>query len=319
MRILMLSDLWRPFPGGAENYVFCLASALYDRGHEINVVTSYEKAEAGHSDFHLIQELDLGKREDKESRAEMLYGHVAKINPDIIFIHRYFAEEYGHLVVQWGTPVIEVVHQHKKLPNAKFYIYNTEYTRRMNGAENDSNSMVILPPFSQDSLADITQPKGNMIGFVKPLPGKGADFFYELADRMPDERFLVLRGEWQSCETIVEKRNIKFIDPVKHMYEFYRCCRIVLMPSLSEDAGTIPIECAHNAIPCISSNVMGLPETNAGGVVLHHDIDRWVQAIVNFDDPKYYQSVCINQMKYVGSLGFHEKFNQLNERLGGLR
>lgn len=318
MRVLFLTDLWKPFPGGAEAYVFNMACALHDRGHEISIVTSYERAVAGHPNFNLVQELDLGKRENREQRADMLHDHFVKISPDVIITHRYFAEEYGSLVTKWGVPVVEVVHQHKKIPNARFHVYNTEYTRRQNGAEGDLKTMVILPPLSPDSIADQTRPKGNMIGFVKPLPGKGVDFFYQIADAFPDREFLVLRGEWKPCETIVEKPNVKFIDPVNHMWEFYEQCRVVLMPSLSEDAGTIPVEAAANGIPCISSDVMGLPETNAGGLLAPLNLSMWTRAIVGLDDSDLYQVLVDRQRAAISQNNWPAKFDQLSETLEGL-
>ena len=315
MKILFLTDLWKPFPGGAEAYVFNMAVALCERGHDISIVTSYERAVAGRPDFNLIQELDLGKRENQAQRADTLHRHVDEIHPDVIITHRYFAEEYGSAITSWGYPVIEVVHQHKKIPNAQFYVYNTEYTRRQNGAENYPNSIVILPPVGRDSYADYGHEIGTMIGFVKPLPGKGIDFIYELADRLPDRKFLILRGEWQPLETIVDKPNVEFIDPVPIMFDFYKRCRIVLMPSLSEDAGTVPLEAAYNRIPCISSNIMGLPETNAGGILLSLDANQWIDAIKQLDDGGYYCAVRERQAKYAFGIKWAEKFDYLSETL----
>lgn len=315
VRVLFLSDLWKPFPGGAENYVFNIARELQVRGHEISILTSYEKAEAGDPNFKLVQELGLGRRENREQRAEMLHEHVSNLSPDIIFIHRYFAEEYGSLVQQWGIPVVEVVHQHRKLSGAKFYIYNTEYTRRANGAEGDSNSMVIIPPPSQDAFIFHLAGRGDNIGFVKPLPGKGIEFLYEIADKMPDRKFLVLRGEWQTCETIREKPNVCFIDPVGKMQEFYEQCRIMLMPSLSEDAGTIPQEAAVNGIPCISSNVMGLTETNHGGILLPLESGRWVYEIDSLDNGIYYRAVADRQSNHIACFKWVKRFDELDRRL----
>jgi glycosyltransferase involved in cell wall biosynthesis len=312
MRILFLSDLWVPFPGGAERYVFNIARELHKRGHEISILTSYESAVPGHSDFELVQELGLGGGKSKEECAEILKRCALALKYDRIIIHRYFAEQYGAIAQAWGSPVIEVVHQSKKLTNAKLYIYNTEYTRRSNGDESQQNSMVIIPPAYGNNLDG---QRGDMLGFVKPLYGKGVDFLYSLADRMPDRKFLILRGAWQSCETYVEKPNITFINPVDDMKEFYSRCRITLMPSLSEDAGTIPQESAMNGIPCISSNIMGLPETNKGGIVLHHDLDQWIEHIKRLDGTAYYEMIVDRQKKIMASFDWDKKFDELDLRI----
>ncbi len=214
---MFLSDLWKPFPGGAEQYAFNIASEMHKRGHQISVLTSYERAVAGHPDFELVQELTLGQRPNREARAITLKEHTDRLQPDVIFVHRYFAEEYGEIAQSWGKPVVEIVHQHKKLNGTKVQVYNTEYTRRANNAANDASSMVIIPPAYGNGLNGSS---GTMLGFVKPLGGKGVEFLYALADRLPNRQFLILRGEWKPCETIVEKPNIPFIDPVADMKEF---------------------------------------------------------------------------------------------------
>lgn len=312
MRIMFLSDLWIPFPGGAERYVFNIARELHKRGHEISVLTSYERAIPGHPDFELIQELGLGRRENKAARAEMLKAHTDSLRPDVIFIHRYFAEEYGEIVQSWGKPVVEVVHQHVKLRGTKVQVYNTEFTRRENGATHDSSSMVIIPPAYEEIRPDHL---GKYLGFVKPLPGKGIDFLYELADRLEFREFLILRGEWQPLETIVDKPNIRFLNPVESMKEFYAQCRITLMPSLREDAGTIPQESAICGIPCISSDIMGLNETNIGGLRLPLSISRWTEEILQLDNDSYYSSIQIRQKRALASFDWDEKFDELDRRI----
>lgn len=317
MRVMFLSDLWRPFPGGAENYVFNIAKQLDKRDHEISILTSYERAEAGYQDFELVQELGLGRRENREQRALMLLDHTSALKPDVIFIHRYFAEEYGEVVQQWGHPVVEVVHRDKKLQNAQLYVYNTEYTRTQNGAQGDPRSMVIVPPPAEEAF-NFKLGVPNEIGFVKPLPGKGVDFVYDLAHAMPDRKFLILRGEWQPLETICELPNVSFLDPVKHMSSFYERCRIMLMPSLSEDAGTIPQESAVNMIPCISSDIMGLPETNAAGIRLPLDVGAWKEVIQRLDNRDAYNLVANREQAYLATFKWNEKFDQLDAAIRGL-
>jgi glycogen synthase len=70
MRILFLSDLWIPFPGGAERYVFNLARELVRRGHDVTVLTSYYRAQA--SDGIKVRWEDVGVREQRESGAQIV-------------------------------------------------------------------------------------------------------------------------------------------------------------------------------------------------------------------------------------------------------
>lgn len=285
MKILVLSDLWHPFPGGAESYIRRVTEFLASAGHEIHILTSYAKAKASLP----MTIRDIGVYGRHAHGVQVIESVLAEQKPDLILTHHFFCGEFASELSRWGIPFVEISHNRPRHPDARLTIFNSEFTAsRCNRRPDD---IVLLPPIDKSCVAfsGIAQFFRPYIGHIKPLGGKGIALTYKLAEyflrrnREFDhgnpvklQKFLVLRGEWQDGEDIRQLPNVEFMEPVDDIREFYSKCRLVLMPSLSEDAGTVPQECAANRIPCISSNVGGLPETNQGGVILAPGEENWL-------------------------------------------
>lgn len=314
-RIAVISDLWVSFPGGAERLLFNIARELKNRGHEIFVLTSYANA----AEFNGIKPtwIPLGVHAyDNEPG----HGHadgwrdirmfLIEHRTEVILTHHFFAHEFPELF-DLGLPTIQVVHNGIRNSKASLAIFNSGYTRARGHSHTDDITM--LPPAFDDIVA---YSHGSHIGFIKPIAHKGVNFLYQIADRMPEKNFMVLHGEWQDGEDIRRGLpNVFFMPPVHEMPTFYEKCRIMLVPSTQEDAGTVPQEAALNGIPCISSNVMGLAETNRGGIVLPLHLESWVAAIRNLDDQKNYDAIVQQQKAYIQSLKWSDQFDDLSRRI----
>lgn len=319
MRLLFISDLWKPFPGGAEAYAFNVAREMKARGHEIGVLTSYENALPGDPDFGFTLDKILGSHiiHSAEERAAIVRRELEFHQPDVIFIHRFFAEDRACHMGLAGRKVIEIVHHHHHYPDPRFVIFNSGFTASRPENVVSCPSMIMLPP-AYESEVHIDQP-GDKIGIVKLLEGKGADMFYQIAAACPNKAFLAMRGFFQAQEFYRPAPNIEFIEPVANMRDFYARCRIVLMPSTSEDAGTIPQEAALAGIPCISSKVGGLVETNAGGVFPSHPhVECWVEEIRRLDNNSLYKEVVDRQRFFVGQMNWKRAFDTIDEVVRGL-
>ena len=316
MRITVLSDLWPPFPGGAERFAFNISRELKNRGHEISVLTSYIKAHEFDGIVPTWKSVGCHAYDSNPGHThadglrdvnEFLDVH----KPEVILIHQFFANEFADEIFGGPVPVVHLVHNGVRNPRAKLAIYNSNYTRVR--AQAQPLDLTILPPAFEDCVASRHD---NFIGFIKPIPHKGVDFFYQLAAALPEKNFLVLRGEWQDCEDIRRGlHNVFFIEPVDEMKVFYERCRMIVMPSLQEDAGTVAQEAALNSIPCISSNVMGLSETNGGGIVLPHNLHEWITAIRSLDNLTPYVEVTARQKQYIAGLNWPAQFDELSGRI----
>jgi glycosyltransferase involved in cell wall biosynthesis len=324
MRILFLSDKWAPYPGGAESYVSNVASALFMRGHEIGVLTSYPRAlEPGwNQNFDITVEQILTQWEDINATTRGLYvtDKLKKFRPDLVVVNRFFSEDLcGFAPVLKDYKVMEICHNFINFKAAKFVLFNSAYTSNRLDNKTNAPSMHILPP---SYVAYDVPREGDRIGMVKPHIGKGVGTFYQIASLLPQRKFLILRGEVHpAVEDIRDMRNVEFIPPVESMSDFFAWCSIVLVPSLAEDAGTIPQDCARAGRPCISSAVMGLRETNGGGVLINNyqNVEVWLDAIRRFSERKgYYDDVVANQRSYMAAYNWTAKFDELDARLRSL-
>lgn len=299
MKIVVLSDLWPPFPGGAERLQFNLARDLMRRGHEIEVLTGYE--DALQLDGPPVTAAPIGVFATRDDGARIVSGFIADTRPDVILTHHLYANQFTPELEASGIPFVHVVLNGARIPSAALGVYISNWVRKHafrpaaykavpDWARTD---LTITPPAFDDIIAET---HGDAIGFIKPIPHKGIETVYQIAAALPDRRFVILRGEWQDLEVIRPAANIEFLDPVVDIRDFYTRVRLVLMPSVSEDAGTVAQEAALNRIPCLSSDVQGLAQTNQGGVLLPPgDAAGYVAAIQRLDDPSEYAHVVERQ------------------------
>lgn len=293
--ILVLSDLWLPFPGGAERLAFNLARHLAQQD-DVHVLTGYEAAQQfdGPPVETAPTEVD-----DRALGWKRIADVIDQVRPRVILTHHLYAHTFAADLARCGIPVVQVVLNGQRLPGAALAVYISEWVRAQAGDARPGDMVITPPAFAADVAAGS---HGDAIGFVKPLPHKGVDLVYRLAEAMPDRQFLILRGEWQTLETIRHLPNVTFMEPVVDIRDFYRHVRLMLVPSTSEDAGTIAQEAALNGLPCLASNVGGLAETAAGGIPLRSNhLPSWIEAILSLDDPVAYQLVADRQREHLAA------------------
>lgn len=307
--VLCLSDLWPPFPGGAERLMFNLARHLQHAGHDVHVLTGYEAARQ--HDGPPVHVAPIGVFDERDAGAAIVRQALVDLQPDVILAHHLYAYEFELELLASGIPLVHVVLNGHRIEGASLAVFISEWVARQ--ADRQPHDLVITPPVFDDVIA---AEHGSAIGFVKPLPHKGIDLLYRIARLLPRRRFVVLRGEWQTLEVIRPARNITFLEPVVDMRDFWAKCRMVLMPSLSEDAGTVAQEATVNGLPCISSDVGGLAETNGGGVLLAPmDAHRWVTAIKELDDPARYRMVVDRQTTHLAATDQTGRLDELAARI----
>lgn len=295
--ILVLSDLWVPFPGGAERLMFNLARDLMRRGEDVHVLTGYHPAQQFDGPAFDVLEIP-----ENATGGRRLRDAIRDASPDVVITHHYWALSFEVVISNAArdvaAPIVQVVLNGRRIVFASHAVYISNFVREATdrGAtppvtRSRPNDQVIYPLAFPDVVAPT---HADAIGFIKPIHHKGVDLFYAIAEAMPDRRFVVLRGEWQDIEVIRELPNVEFMEPVADIRDFYSRVRMVLVPSLSEDAGTIAQECTLNEIVCMSSNVGGLQETNAGGlrVINNDNLLSWVHSINTImDDSDVYRAI----------------------------
>lgn len=312
MRILILSDLWVPFPGGAERLIFNIGRDLMQRGEEVHVLVSYHAAQQ--FDGPPIRHESIGVFDRRDAGWEVIQREIEETKPDVIITHHLFAFQFEVGLASTGIPIVQLVLNGHRLMHASLAVYISEHIFKQARGWPKANDMVITPPALDDCIAD---KHGDKIGFIKPIAHKGISLLYQLAELDTRRKFLVLRGEWRELEDIRPADNIQFMDPVTDIRDFYRECRLVLMPSLTEDAGTVAQECTLNNIPCLASNVGGLAET-ACHLLPPQDLGRWQAAVSLLDDPVEYDCAVAEQHVHLAGLDHAGKLELLHQKIKGL-
>jgi glycosyltransferase involved in cell wall biosynthesis len=109
------------------------------------------------------------------------------------------------------------------------------------------------------------------VTFVNPEPRKGVHVFARIADvlwrRRPDIPLLLVEGAAKRSSLaglgidVSGLNNLTVWPNTPDVRNLYAASKLILMPSLIENAGCIAMEAMTNGIPVVASNRGGLPET----------------------------------------------------------
>ncbi len=158
--------------------------------------------------------------------------------------------------------------------------------------------------------------EGKYVTFVNPEPRKGVHVFARISEvlscRRPDIPLLLVEGASKVeflpslCIDPNLLKNVQIMRNSPDARRFLVVTKLLLMPSLMENAGFIAMEAMFNGIPVIASNRGGLPETigDAGflfdiparytseirEVPTAEEVAPWVETIIRLlDDTAYYE------------------------------
>ena len=245
--------------------------------HEVTVfITDGEKGE--------LPEID-GVKLDYGGYAEMV-----KYDPDFVFTHFQNTQRASSYCSMNNKKLATLVHndmygtrrQLLSSPRA-LKIYNSEWIKRTHKLL----GIVIRPP-----VQPVNVKHGDCVTLVNVTPEKGSKTFYELAERMPDVKFLAVGGGyWKDKQVKKDLPNVTYIENTANMADdVYSKTRVILMASEYESWGMVAAEAMQSGIPTIAHPTKGLVENlgNAGVFVDRDDIDNWENEIrMMFSEPYY--------------------------------
>lgn len=177
---------------------------------------------------------------------------------------------------------------------------------------------VIYPPL--ESHFGVDGDTAGYITMINPHRVKGVEIFFSVAQEFPSERFLLVES-WKMDEValaalrlkLASAPNVTFMHRVANIAEVYQRTRLLLVPSLWEEAfGRVAIEAQSCGIPVIASRRGGLPEAVGDGglcVIDYANVPAWVAAIRSvLDDPKLYQELSTHARLHSGCEQFTTRF-----------
>jgi len=158
----------------------------------------------------------------------------------------------------------------------------------------------VIPPLINGKKKYTTATVRKNVTFINPHPSKGLEIAIAVARECPEIPFSFIEAwplspeERQKLqERLALIPNVTLHRPVKDMRRVYSTCKILLAPSMWEEAyGRVANEAQFSGIPVIASNQGGLPEAvGPGGILLDPKgpAEPWVAAVKRlWNDNDYY-------------------------------
>lgn len=282
---------------GAEWMAWSMFRALIERGHDVTVWLSR------YGEDHEPYELDGVKVIPLESRLDFA---TAVRRADVLVSHLENVRPTASLARGYGKPFVAICHN-TFLPTFKdmasggtaLAVYNSQWMQReaevffaeYPKAIQPEASLTIRPPVFAEDYA--TTP-GDRITLVNTNPDKGGGLFHDLAQRMPDRKFLAVMGSYGEQTDYSDLPNVEVVEQVSghEMREaVYSRTNVLLMPSFYESWGRAGVEALASGIPVLAHPTPGLCESLAeGGIFLERqDLDGWEAVLRKLEAPAEYR------------------------------
>lgn len=123
---------------------------------------------------------------------------------------------------------------------------------------------------------------------INPIPSKGVDLVWKVAERLPDIQF-VLQESWPLTgddlaeveSTVATRPNVQFRRRVPPGPDLYRDAKVLLVPYRMDSRPRVILEAQANRIPVIVGDVPALTEAiGAGGQsVPLESVESWVEVL----------------------------------------
>ncbi|MEV8070854.1 glycosyltransferase [Streptomyces sp. NPDC085995] len=142
---------------------------------------------------------------------------------------------------------------------------------------------VLYPPFAPPRPGQHCPERTSAVLMVNPIPAKGADLLHRLVRRMPEQRFTLVEGWWNTADEFAGYPNVTYVPRAYDMSPLYSSHRLLIVPSTVEDAfPRVIIEAALYGTPSIATDRGGIPEAlGNAGITLSAEagVEEWVEAL----------------------------------------
>lgn len=281
MRVLAWVHLYPPdHCAGAEMMLHEILLGLKERHHQVRVLVNDSSAAS-------FEGVPITVQDNRDSLnlinwADVIITHLDK-TPLVIS------------AVGQRKPLVHLVHNHMQLDYhgvnpryAQLVVANSKWIEK--AIHWPGNTIVVPPPVRPSRYA--TTP-GDRITLINLCEDKGGSRFWQIVKKMPDKKFLgVVGGYYEQIVPSDIPKNAVVMPHTPDITEAYAQTRILLCPSHYESWGRVGIEAAASGIPTIAAPTPGLMESlgDSGTFVDIDNIDGWVEAIRELDDPTVYKA-----------------------------
>ncbi|MER7908303.1 glycosyltransferase family 4 protein [Streptomyces sp. NPDC096068] len=281
---------------GAEHMLVSMLRPLVERGHDVQVwLSRYGKASKSY-DYRGIRVVPLEARLDFPTavrRADVLLSHLECV-PSTASLARGYGKPLGVIChnthrttfrdMAAGGTALAVYNS--RWMEAEAELFFAEYPKAVRPA----GSLIVRPPVFADEYA--TKP-GKKITLVNCNPEKGGRVLEALARRMPDQRFLAVRGAYgeQILPDLPNVEIVEHVDGQQMREQVYARTRVLLMPSSYESWGRAGVEALASGIPVVAHPTPGLCESlGEGGIFAdRNDLDGYEAVLRKLLAPAEYR------------------------------
>ena len=235
--------------------------------------------ELGYPCWRLIGKFRNGKFRKARHWIDCLDQRLREYRPDVVLSHDSPTSSLLNYAAHQGYPSFHFAQWLSKIdvPNEIHIIANSPFNASVT-AQFTRNEIGILLPVTELDQYRVTKRDRQYITFINPIPEKGVDVAIEIARRLPDERFLFVKGNWGSysassieafMKPIYKLPNVEVWEHQRDMRRIYAVTDILLVPSqFDETFGRVIVEAQVNGIPVVAANVASIPYTLGQGGIL---------------------------------------------------
>lgn len=317
MKIAAYVHFYVPYRcAGSETMLHAMVKSLINAGHEVKVfATVLEQAPP----YYVYEGVEVYV-------TNVVYGRqqIETWSPDVIVSHHDNTDRACSISRKKDIPFVFLMHNDfpdtaKKLNlNPNLVVFNTDWMAKK-FFPHAPNHVVVHPPVYSDQHA--TTP-GECVTLVNMNVHKGGKIFYELAQRMPDLKFLGVEGG--HGEQIIRHglHNVTIQNQTDKMKDdVWSRTRVLLMPSVYESYGMAGVEALASGIPVIANPTPGLLESQGptGIFIDRGDLDGYESMIRKLmEDPKFYATASAKSLKRSAELNPHAELEAWVSKVEGL-
>ena len=199
-------------------------------------------------------------------------------------------------------PIICLIHDDKRTENLQQYIrlpykkniyliYNSNWLKEYYSLFGFQGFVLYPPVFWRDYIVNTNR---EYVVLINCNSNKGGEVLIEIAKKMPDIKFMGVKGAYSKQHTSPNTPNLIYVPQTSYIKSIYEQTDILLMPSKEESWGRTAIEAMSSGIPVIAHPTPGLLEScgSAGIYCNRKSPDDWVREIRRLKtDTEYYKSV----------------------------
>jgi glycosyltransferase involved in cell wall biosynthesis len=314
---------------------------IHQAGYQVNVIEN-EKT---------VQEFERVRLIQKDSAAI-----VPAIQHSAVLISHLDVESNAvATAVAAHRPIILVMHndsrksflyEHMKMCKKNLYLIHNSKWLREYYSQFGLPSIVVHPPVDWREYQ--VQTTREYVTLINLNENKGGQILIDIARRMPDVKFVGVKGGYDSQILDSTVRNITYVDNTPYIKEIYAKTDILLVPSREESWGRVAIEAMSSGIPVIAAPTPGLLEacgaaagagtgaaagagtgaaagSGTGGAAAavfcrRADIDSWVREIRRLrEDEGYAAQRRVAAVARAKELDPEPQLRAMAEWIGGLR